>query len=422
MVRLFILTTLLACAGGLSLLPAPPTHRTIQRGLVRRCTSPLLAEDEEPAGELAEKGDSAGALAAIGATLEQAMGKMPVAEKYNAVLLTLCSTESSTDASAVELVEEMTSKRIGVTPRALKALLDAAVAEGSLTGILNALRAGRANGACRCFAAKQVRIASKPSPRDMKTLADVPSDSRTEEVTAATVFSAAVGLVIFWQVADIFDFILPGDTPAPPVQFFILALAAGWGVDRYGNRGEQGELISRGLTRLFERDLERESAVESASFLIGYLLGLPCCAFAPTAFKPIEMLELAGTQIEAALSGPGSPLSSARLVDRVLIWLMAPAAFESLNYEEMVLAQPSLGKTFIEAARGRSATLQVDVQQGGWTEEQDEARLKWAYDEAKTLVKRFANLREMLQEQMGSGVSAGDCVVLIEDQLKGAFV
>ena len=34
--------------------------------------------------------------------------------------------------------------------------------------------------------------------------------------------------------------------------------------------------------RLFGRDLQRESAVESASFLVGYLLGLPCCAFAPT--------------------------------------------------------------------------------------------------------------------------------------------
>lgn len=48
--------------------------------------------------------------------------------------------------------------------------------------------------------------------------------------------------------------------------------------------------VSRGLSRLFERDIQRECATESASFLVGYLLGLPCLAFAPTAYKPVEMV------------------------------------------------------------------------------------------------------------------------------------
>ena len=48
------------------------------------------------------------------------------------------------------------------------------------------------------------------------------------------------------------------------------ALVVGWAADRYGQRGETFGLISRGLTRLFERDLQRGSAVESASFVVGY--------------------------------------------------------------------------------------------------------------------------------------------------------
>lgn len=179
-----------------------------------------------------------------------------------------------------------------------------------------------------------------------------------------------------------------------------------------------GGLISRGLARLFERDLQRESAVEAASFLTGYLLGLPCCAYTPTAFKPLEMLALAGDAIEENLGG--SRLQ-ARLVDRLLIWLVAPAALESQLYEEMLLAQPTLAAQFLASVRRRrvgSQLVGLDVNQGGWSAEDDEGRLRWAYAEAKKLLRKYSGVREELQEQMVAGVSAGDCVALLEKNLK----
>ena len=116
----------------------------------------------------------------------------------------------------------------------------------------------------------------------------------------------------------------------------------------------------------------------------------------------------------------GSP---ARLIDRVLIWLVAPVALEVANYRDVQLADGSLGVQFLSAARRREASLGVDVQQGAWgsDEQSDELRVRWAYGEARRLLQRYSGIREALQQSMAAGVSAGDCVVLIEERLKGQW-
>ena len=65
-----------------------------------------------------------------------------------------------------------------------------------------------------------------------------------------------------------------------------------------------------------------------------------------------------------------------------------------------------------EAASG-SAGEAIDAE--------DELRVRWAYGEAKRLLSRYSGVREALQQQMASGVSAGDCVVLIEERLKNQW-
>ena len=84
----------------------------------------------------------------------------------------------------------------------------------------------------------------------------------------------------------------------------------------------------------------------------------------------------------------------------------------------MLQSEPSLGTSFLEAARRREASLGVDVQDGGWALEEDEERVRWAYSEARKLLQRYSGVREALQERMSAGVSAGECVVLIEERLK----
>ena len=150
---------------------------------------------------------------------------------------------------------------------------------------------------------------------------------------------------------------------------------------RYTQRGEFGDAISRGLSRVLERDLQREVTVESASFLVGYVLGMPCMAFMPTAVRPIDLLAECADEMGDVLPAP------ARLVDRMLIWSCAPVAAEQLVYSESVQSDPKLAARLLGAARRREATLGVDVAQGGWPADADadadETRVRWAYGQAR---------------------------------------
>jgi len=133
-----------------------------------------------------------------------------------------------------------------------------------------------------------------------------------------------------------------------------------------------------------------------------------------------------GIEEEVAMAGMARGLSrlQVRLVDRLLIWLLAPAALEAERYPELAQAEPGLAAIFLQAARRREtqlgqAPLGVDLDQGGWDASEDGARLRWAYAEAGRLLKAYSGLRATLQEQMVAGVSAGDCVVLLEESMKG---
>jgi len=361
--------------------------------------------------------DSGGALAAVGEQFDALLDAMPADEKYNAVLSSLLTRGSNEQsrASALELVEEMSTKRITVSAEAFKALVDVAVSEGTPGAILDSLSVASTNGACRVFASPQLRLPSRPPPSALEGLPAVPGDKRGSEVAAAGTLSVSLGAVFAWEVADLIDFADVTEVSAPPLQIVLLTLAAGWAFDRYARSGELSGLVGRGLSRLFSRDLQRECTVESASFLVGYLLGLPCCPFAPTVYKPLEMLTESSAQISSCM-GP-----SARLIDRTLIWLLAPVAVEMATYRETLQAEPALAFEFLEAARRREASLGVDVSQGDWQREDDELRIRWAYGESRRLLQRYASVREELQERMASGVSAGDCVVLIEDRLKNSW-
>ena len=101
----------------------------------------------------------------------------------------------------------------------------------------------------------------------------------------------------------------------------------------------------------------------------------------------------------------------ARAVDRLLLWLLAPAGvLDAGAPEEAGAEQLSLALEFIQAltlalarartlplsipianpaardiqaARRREARHSVDVLQGGWAAEEDEARVRWALAEAR---------------------------------------
>jgi hypothetical protein len=135
----------------------------------------------------------------------------------------------------------------------------------------------------------------------------------------------------------------------------------------------------------------------------------------PTAVRPLDLLSSSSDQLAQPL-GP-----QPRLIDRLLIWLLAPVATEQSIYGGVTFSRPGLALELLQAARRREAALGVDVQQGGWAREEDEARVRWAYNEARKLVTTYGGAREALAEQMAAGSSVGGSVVLVEDLLKGRW-
>jgi len=359
------------------------------------------------------EGPSSSSITPFGSKFDDAFSSLAPAERYNAVLDSLLSKGGSAEAAgkAVELVNEMTGRRLPLSADAAKTLFDVSARPDNLPLFLTALSAARENGACRAFGSAKL----SPRPSGPSSNAAMPEDSRGAEVAAALSFCVVVGSLLVVEFIDALDWILPGETEAPPLIAIFLGFGALWAVDRYTQGGEYVALISRGLSRLFERDLARESTVESASFLTGYVLGLPTCAFMPTAVRPLDLIASSSEEMSKLL-GP-----QPRLIDRMLIWLMAPVVAEQTAYGGIIISRPGLALEMLQAARRREASLGIDVQQGGWTREEDEARVRWAFTEAKKLLSSYGGVREALTEQMTIGSSVGGSVQLVENRLKSRW-
>jgi hypothetical protein len=391
------------------------------------------------------------ALVAPGGQLEQQLAAMPKKEQYNTVLASLAQQRGGESAEAcLALVEEMSAARIKMSKAALKALLDAALASGSVVRILDSLRAARDNGVCRAFATPSLRLGAKPTERDAAALPPVPVDESGSDAAAAGVFTLACAGLLLVEAADLFDF--SNSIQAPPLQLVLPGLLAVWGYDRYTSSGRASDSVGRGLTKLFEKDLQRESAVESASFLVGYLLGLPCCTFAPTAYKPLEMLSqvcrcphgiapcahthnahrraCTHTHTWAHRTHARRRRTASRRRSRWPGWRAACRGFRfawSTDCSSGFLRPRHSRPSGTRSSRRRSRASPPsscrrpggDLDQGGWDASEDGARLRWAYAEAGRLLKAYSGLRATLQEQMVAGVSAGDCVVLLEESMKG---
>jgi len=229
-------------ATGLQLRPAlAPTT-----GL-RRSSRSGQAVAVEPAGA-----PSGGGLSLLGSKFEDALGSLKPADKYNAVLDSLLAkgrgTNAESGSNAVELVNEMTSRRLPLSPTSAKSLFDATARTDNLPVFLSALSAARANGVCRAFGSAKLA----PRPSGASVSAALPADTRGPEVAAALAFTALLGSLLLLELVDAFDWLLPGETDAPPLVGLAVGLVAIWGVDRYTQRGEIAALLSRGLSRLFE--------------------------------------------------------------------------------------------------------------------------------------------------------------------------
>ena len=368
---------------------------------------------------------SANLVAVSDGKLDQALGSLNPADQYNVLLRSLLSSpeDASSRASAMQLIDEMSERSLSLRPDSVVELVDGAMSDkspvASTVGLLAALLATRRNGATPAFGSSAAWFPSAAIPPS-SALPPLPEDEQGAEVTGAAGLAGLLGTAAV--VAH------------PPAGLVLPALGTVWAADRYNQQGKFFDLLGKGVSRLFSQDLRRECTIESGAFLLGYLLGLPCCALAPSSDAALQMLA-DGNRAGCWLSYEAPE----RIVDRVLIWLLAPAGIASAvrraggggggaSPEDadvltaLAAESASAARAFLDAARRREAALGVDPQQGGWaiSDEDDERRLRWAYGEACALATRFGGVRVELEEAMvEGGVSAGACVLLIEKRLSG---
>ena len=179
--------------------------------------------------------------------------------------------------------------------------------------------------------------------------------------------------------------------------------------------------VVRGLTRLLSVDTERECQCEAAALHAAYVLGLPCFAFRPNS---LEAAYLIAQSIQENSPGRSTrnldPLLSTSGILKVLIWLMAPVAMESLNHPQLICSDPREASGLLKRLEDNAGKNNIDADDLWWALEADAEKekadlLKWAYHEADILLRNnMKEVMEMSQRLTGGAATIGDCVAAVE--------
>jgi hypothetical protein len=289
-------------------------------------------------------------------------------------------------------------------------------------------------------------------------LSDVPSDDRAKEVSAAITTMGLVGICLIIQ--GIGNGI--GLEEVTPYTSFILSSIIGIGIvdnffdviktsgtmimkmtddklpDTVKNlsvpekesmpfglgTGEITGTVVRGLTRLWAVDTERECQCEAAAFFAAYSLGLPCFAFQPNALEA-AILMIESNKEDDAIKSSLDPLLSSSGLMKMLIWLLAPVAYESMFHPQLIASDPREAMGLLIRLKEKSTVFKAQdeidsllrIGEGGnASEEEIKDLLKWAYAEADSLLRNNNEVVQSLSERLIGGASTlGDCAALLED-------
>lgn len=271
---------------------------------------------------------------------------------------------------------------------------------------------------------------TKTREERLMVLPEVPTDDRASEVTSAL---AVAGVGGFCGTVNILG--IHAIAPFTTVVWFLIVFIGvtdnfydlvKFGAKTLGN-GKVGDLpqelplglgsgavsgtVVKGFNRLLKVDTERESECEAAAFFAAYTLGLPVFSFRPNAFEA-AVLAAESSQNSNSLDN----LLTSNGIMKILVWLMAPVAMESLKYPQLIQSDPREAAGFL--ARLEKSDL-IDQSLLWWLGEgpqEKEDMLKWAYTEADLMIRRNEGLvTEISQRLTGGAATVGDCVAAVEN-------
>jgi hypothetical protein len=204
----------------------------------------------------------------------------------------------------------------------------------------------------------------------------------------------------------------------------LMVVAGGLAFDRFASAGDLWNMVTSGLDRLMTDDPAREARVDAACFLIAYLLGLPFAPFRPdvqqvlnvhASLRPLtrplsSSRRKSAADTELSIPQRDVPVSKNRLergvvpplddkvIDLYLVWLLAGVAAESMMDGILVESDAARARTLLRKVTGRA----------------DESRLVTAYAVGRRLLTRHQVVHAKLAENMLSGLSAGECITLLD--------
>lgn len=399
-------------------------------------------------------------LVALGSSLQSqlasAFSNLDESDQYGAVLTGLCAKildQSSLSGDEVivalqdpiSLLEEMNSRRVSVGSRSLMALVDAAAAAKDSKTMAKVISLSAKNGSISQYGILQRDITPLPTTVNTRVkcpdgitktrgerlaiLPDIPTDERGSEISSAVAVSSVLG---FCWVAGVLNI----EEITPFTSFvWILIVTIGtldnfYDLIKFGAKtfakdlvgelpkelplslgsGQLSGTVVKGFNRLIQIDTERECECEAAAFFVAYTLGLPCFSFRPNALEAAVMVA-ESSQTDNDLD----PLLTNNGMMKMLVWLMAPVAMESVKHPQLIQSDPREADGFLSRLEKSNLINKEDL---WWLEEgsqEKEDMLKWAYAEADLLLRRQNTVVTEITERLASGAATvGDCVAAIE--------
>ena len=366
--------------------------------------------------------------------LTSMLESLPDAEKYGLLIQSISSQiiedgsrkKNSSDFMQMEdLYSEMIGKAITPSERSSQQLINAACTFYDCNIIGKALSLVKRGGSCKVYGSG-IGSLTKAS-FDSQYAVELPSDNREGEISAALFALTGAVAYVSIQVASIANSELH---PWATLIGVLIVLSAA--VDISFRKGFGLKDASAGLQRLVLQDDEREEFIEASGLMMGYLLGLPCFAFQPDVMEAINMLRESKPAMDAYKAQRGkktwSPSQATTLnnyeddddtedimnaLGRVLVWMSAPVAAETMKYGSTLIADPRKPRVFLDLFLSKENKLAVIVGQEG-----KEELLKWSYGESVAFLERYGDVLEDVRAYLQTkSSSAGECAMLLEDRL-----
>jgi hypothetical protein len=415
------------------------------------------------------------------------------------------------DGAALTTIEslyvEMLAGGNRPTEKTSQLYLDAASAFCSSATLGRALQLGKASGSVKAFGSSIGQLTTPITNAAVAatlfaTSSKMTSDDRESEILYATLAALSVFVFAALQVVGWVD-----KDVHPYATLWGCAISLAAGADVALTQGSRLKVAAAGFERLSLRDPQRDAYTEASAFLVGYLLGLPCFCFKPDAAEALKLLRVSPGSLDvykqpvallgagkgkgpssssssfslafnlkmapssssaasaaAAAAGESKEEANSRLLkalldvdgsskadlaglSRLLVWLVAPVAAETIKYGSTVSSDPRRGRRMLSALESlqvairKQAAQGVKGAQGGAaaeyegekdeagadldgiavpaSKEDKEALVQWAYSEALGIIRRYGDLLEQVCDYIQSGTaSVGECALLIERELR----